>query len=190
MTAAELMARLNADPNFVAQRAEGEEVRQKRTAEWRRAEEPLIAELRVAGYTVDSAWDLVNTSEPYLEALPILLQHLQQPYPGPVREGIARALAVRPARSGWDVFKRLYRTEQDKRAKDGLAVAIAATADDDVIDEVIGLVRDERHGSSRLLLLSALERSKDPRARAALMDLGTDPDLQEEIQVILRRLKR
>jgi hypothetical protein len=38
--------------------------------------------------------------------------------------------------------------------------------------------------------LSALERSADPRARAALMDLGTDPDLTKEIQVILRRLKR
>ena len=39
---------------------------------------------------------------------------------------------------------------------------------------------------------AALERSADPRTRAALMDLGTDPDLDltKEIQVILRRLKR
>lgn len=79
---------------------------------------------------------------------------------------------------------------QAKPPKDGLAAAIAAAADDKVIGDVIDLARDARHGSSRLLLLSALERSADPRARAALMDLGTDPDLTQEIQVILRRLKR
>ena len=59
-----------------------------------------------------------------------------------------------------------------------------------MIGDVIALARDKQHGSSRLLLLSALERSADPRARAALMELGTDPDLTKEIQVILKRLKR
>jgi hypothetical protein len=55
---------------------------------------------------------------------------------------------------------------------------------------VIALARDKAQGPSRLLLLRALERSTDPRARASLADLGTDPDLSEEIQVILRRLER
>jgi len=183
------MARLEADPDWVAKRAEEESVRQQREAEYRRAEEPLVAELRGAGYAVESAWDLVNTSTPYPEALPILLSHLQRPYPGAVREGIARALAVRPARFGWDVLTRLFRQETEERVKDGLAVAIAATADEEVIDEVIALARDRQHGSSRLLLLRALERSKSPRARAALMELGTDPELEKEIQVNLRRLK-
>jgi hypothetical protein len=189
-TAAELMSQLNADPEFVRKREQEEEERQKRAAEWRRAEQPLVAELQAAGFKVDSAWDLVNTSTPYHQALPILMAHLPRPYPGPVREGIARALAVVPARSGWSLFTSLYRQERDKRAKDGLAVAIAATADDDVIDDVVELARDRQHGPSRLLLLGALERSNSARARAALMDLGTDPDLSQEIQVILRRLKR
>jgi hypothetical protein len=85
---------------------------------------------------------------------------------------------------------RLYREEQQDRAKDGLAVAIAAAADDDLVDDVIALARDTRQGPSRLLLLSALERSASPQARAALMDLGTDVELEKEIRVILRRLKR
>lgn len=159
-------------------------------AEFRRAATPLINELKAAGFEVESPWDLVNTSEPYPEALPILLKHLQRPYPDAVREGIARALAVKPARFGWDVFKHLYKAEPEGRAKDGLAVAIGVTADDDMIDQVIALARDRRNGPSRLLLLRALEKSKDPRARAALMELGTDPDLQKEIPVILRRLAR
>ncbi len=169
-----------------------DEEREKRAAEWRRAETPLVEELRAAGYAVNSAWDLVNTSTPYRSALPILLAHLPRPYPGPVREGIARALAVPDTKDegGWPLLTRLFRDETEKRPKDALAVAIAAAADDDVIEEVIGLARDTRYGTTRVLLLRALERSADPRARAALMELGTDPDLKQEIQVILKRLKR
>jgi hypothetical protein len=41
-----------------------------------------------------------------------------------------------------------------------------------------------------VLLLGALERSSDPRAKAALMELGTDPELKLEVQAIFRRLER
>lgn len=191
ITAAELMAKLNADPEFVAKRAREEEERVKREAEYRRAEAPLVNELRAAGYQVQSAWDLVNTPGSYPEAVPILLAHVTRPYPAPVREGIARALAVPETKAtGWSVLTGLYINEIEARVRSGLAAAIAAAADDEVIGEVITLARDSRHGSSRLLLLSALERSADPRARFALTDLAADPDLTKEIQVILRRLKR
>ena len=139
---------------------------------------------------MQSAWDLVNTPGSYPTAVPILLEHLPRPLPPAVREGIARALAVPEAKAGWDVLTGLYRHELEARVRSGLAAAIAAASDDEVIGDVIALTRDARHGSSRLLLLSALERSADPRARATLMDLGTDPDLTKEIQVILGRLKQ
>jgi HEAT repeat protein len=190
VTAAELMRKLQADPAFVAKRAQKGKEREKLESEWRRAERPLVEELQRAGFEVESAWDLVNTSAAYPKALPILVDHLQRTYPGPVREGIARALAVPEAKFGWDVLMRLYRDEHEKRAKDGLAVAIAAVADDELIEDVIALARDTRHGTSRLLLLNALECSPDPRARAALMELGTDSELAKEIQVILQRLRR
>ncbi|MHB1844958.1 MAG: HEAT repeat domain-containing protein [Deltaproteobacteria bacterium] len=189
ITAAELMARLNADPRFVAERQKREEELEKRAAEWTRAEQPLVEELRQAGFKVSSAWDLVNTSTPYPKALPILLDHLQKPYPGPVRDGIARALAVPEARFGWEVIVRCFRNETEERVKDGLACAIAETADDGVIDEVIAFVRNP-HEVSRVLLLRALERSADPRARAVLMELGADPILGTESRAALRRLQR
>jgi hypothetical protein len=107
-----------------------------------------------------------------------------------VREGIARALAVPEAKSAWKVLLRLYREEQDGRAKDGLAVAIAAVASDDVIGEVVALARDPRLGSSRLLLLRALERSADPRAGDALKELVADLELKREVEAILRRAKQ
>lgn len=190
VTAAELMATLSTDPEFVARRARAEEERQQREASYRQAEAPLVEELRAAGVVVASVWELVNTASPYPSALPILLDHLQRSYPPAVREGIARALAIREARSGWSVLMRLYRDEREGRVKDGLAVAIAAAATDDVIADAIALARDRSQGPSRVLLLGALERSTDPRARAALADLGDDPDTRKEIRVIQRRLKR
>ena len=90
---------------------------------------------------------------------------------------------------GFVALQRMYREESEERVKSGLAAAIAATVNDETIDTVIALAKDASHGSSRLLLLSALARSIDPRARAALVELGTDPDLHREVSVVLRRLK-
>ncbi|PKM14188.1 MAG: hypothetical protein CVV12_15295 [Gammaproteobacteria bacterium HGW-Gammaproteobacteria-2] len=157
--------------------------RERKAAEWRKAEQPLVDELRAAGFDVESAWELFNRKEPwnkkervkpYPEALLILLNHLERPYPDRVREGIARALAV------------------GRGTKDGLAVAISLIAqeNDELLEEVIALAKDRLHGESRVLLLGALERSSDPRAKAALMELGTDPELKLEVQAIYRRLER
>lgn len=184
---------------------------ERKAVEWRKAEQPLVKELQAAGFDVESAWDLFNRKEPwnkkeriqpYPEALPILLKHLERPYPDRVREGIARTLAVGRAgweasgvdfRHSWETLTRLYRREEaGTDAKNGLAVAISVVAesDDDLFDEVIDLVKDVNQGESRVLLLSALERSSDLRARAALMELGSDPQLSKEVQAIFRRLKR
>ncbi len=94
ISAAELVAKLNADPEYVAKRAREENARLQRESEYRLAEAPVIEDLRQAGIAVQSVWDLVNDSRAYTNALPILLAHLPQLYPSVVREGIARALAV------------------------------------------------------------------------------------------------
>jgi hypothetical protein len=193
MTLAEHDARLKATGHYdtMLERNRLHELeRQKRAEEWRGAEAPLVAELKAAGFVVASVWDLVNTPGTYPTAVPILLEHLPRQYPAAVREGIARALAVPEAKTGWELLLCLYRDEHEGRVKDGLAVAIAAVADGDVLEDVIALAGDVRHGPSRLLLLSALERSRDERTRSALKELEADPELQREIRVILRRLKR
>ncbi len=192
ITAAELMAELNADPEWVATRAKEEHERQNRQAEWGRAEAPLVEELGSIGVAVNSAWDLINKTGAYPKALPILLKHLQRPYPDAVREGIARALAVPEAKFAWEPLIRMYREEPEpqRRSKDGIASAIAVIGDDTRISDLISLVRDEQNGSSRVLLLSALERSSDPSARKTLVELQNDPQLKKEIAVILRRIEK
>ncbi|MEZ5897858.1 MAG: hypothetical protein R3D51_00025, partial [Hyphomicrobiaceae bacterium] len=108
----------------------------------------------------------------------------------PIREGIARAMAVPAAQFAWPVLVNLFSEEQGRRVKDGLAVALSSIADDKLLDELVALAGESRHGESRVLLLSALERSQRSDARKILMELGGDPQLHRQVQVILRRLKR
>jgi hypothetical protein len=104
VTAAELMAELKSDPDWVARQnakeRESEEKRQDCAAD----EADLVQEIRAAGYDIDSVWDLVNnTPHPILErrflseyphAYPILVRHLSVPHRKEIREGIIRALTV------------------------------------------------------------------------------------------------
>ncbi|MES2297913.1 MAG: hypothetical protein V4582_12780 [Pseudomonadota bacterium] len=176
-----------------------EQERIERAARLRVEEEPILAELREIGWDVRSVWDLVNSSAPYPEAIPILLKHLPLPYSDVVKDGIARSLGVPTpeVQRAWSMLLHEYRKAPagngivapgDTRkyrfgAKDGLACALAITVTDDRLPELIALAKDSAHGESRILLLSALKkrRKKNPLAKQAIDVLAGDPDLQKEI---------
>lgn len=187
ISAAEFLARLNSDPEWVAMKRKKEEELQQRASQIRREEEPLLLELHTAGFCIDSVWDFVNTADPYPAALPILLKHFQMPYPAIVREGIARALAVPDGRFAWKMLVGWFEKEESKRVKDGLAIAVAVTAFEEGFDEVVRLLRSPL-GPSRVFLLQVLEKSKNPRAKDLLRELESDPELAKEIAIINKRL--
>lgn len=190
ITAEEYFAERAKDPEYVERERKREEELKRLEEEYDRAEKPLVQDLEAAGFPVRSVYDFVNTTQSYRGALPILLDHLQRPYPAAIREGIARALAVPEARLAWPVLARLYRDEANAQVKGGLAVAVANTADKSVADELIGLIREPQLGTSRVLLLSALPRIGIDRAREVLEELQTDPQLGKEARIQLRRLDR
>jgi hypothetical protein len=97
---------------------------------------------------------------------------------------------VPEAQAAWPLLVKLYRQEQGEWSRDGLAVALCNIADDARIDEIIDLAKDPKNGTSRLLLLDALRRTRLPQAQKALMELGTDPVFKKEVQEIFRRLSR
>jgi hypothetical protein len=186
ITASDLTAKLATDPEYQRHKARADAELAERAKGWQEAEAPLVEDLRSLGYPVNSAWDLVNTEEPYLSALPLLLEHLGRDYPDRVREGIARALAVSEASFGWRVLTEQYRTASGPDAKDGLAAALAATVTPPTISELVALAEDPRHGDSRLLLLLGLARVATPEAKAALEELSDDAALGHEARRLLR----
>jgi hypothetical protein len=105
MTAQELMDKLEADPEWVAKRDARERAQAERAAILNADEAELVAEIRKAGFDIDSVYDLINnTPHPHLdrrfigeyrEAYPILIRHLNLPHHERIREGIIRALTVK-----------------------------------------------------------------------------------------------
>jgi hypothetical protein len=185
ITAAELMRQLEADPGWIAHRDERERLQHQAQARLERDARPLIAALQDVGVNVESVWDLVNSSEPYPVAIPVLVQHLDRPYEARNREGIARALAVRDAKKlAWDKVLNIIETqwaELPKDLRDGLMIALSGMAGPDDAPKLIELISDRRLGPSRIFLVSVLVRSRRPDAREALLRLKDDPDLRTEI---------
>jgi hypothetical protein len=97
-TAEELMAELEADPEWVARRDERERFRRRRMAGYDRAAAPLKAELAAAGFDVESVADLYNERRHYEAAVPILLRWLPRIEHSAVKKSVVRALTVEWAR--------------------------------------------------------------------------------------------
>jgi hypothetical protein len=181
----ELMAKLNADPGFRDRQRAQDAVIARKVAERLREEAPIVRDLAAAGIDVKSVWDLVNTRKTPSAALPVLVEHLQRPYSNGVKEGIARALGVRESRFAWHRLVELFTAEPESRYREALAIAVAESADNAVLDELIALARDTRNGEYRVHLLSALKRSKDPRAFEAILSLAKDPAFEYEVNKYL-----
>jgi HEAT repeat protein len=192
LSTAEFLAKLEADPEFVARRQRQEEERRLLGERIRAAEAPLLADLeKLGGEKVNSVWDLVSTRRAYPKAISVLLAHLERDYPNVVRAGIARALGVPEARaSGWDVLVKSYRAEVDEEVKSGLAVALLGSADDSVLDDVLALIRDPSHGKSRGHLVDVLVRSKERRAWEALEALASDQGVAVIVGNVLRKRRK
>ena len=94
-TAAELIAKLEANPEYRKNKAE-RELQMSALCEFLAQDQAdLVKEFRAAGYNVDSVDYFVNTREEYPKAIPILIRHLEVPHKLEIREGIVRALTVK-----------------------------------------------------------------------------------------------
>lgn len=190
ITAGELLEKLANDPEYQARIAERDRVFAEREAALAREEQPLLADLRSVGLNLESVWDLVNTSDRYPNAVPVLLAHLDRPYSERTREGIVRALTVREARG--IAGQRLIAAFRQERDPDlrwviGLALAGVATADD--LDGLTPILADKSYGHSRSMLLHALARLCGLAAVPSLIDFLADPDMAPEAIITLGKLK-
>lgn len=183
-TAADLARRLEQNPDYVKMVTAVDAERLERDTARKLEQTRLLQELKSVDVNVTSVWQLVNSPNYYTAALPILVKHLRLPHTPKIREGIARSLAVPEARFAWDVLLSEYKAlsdETDHAVKAAIALAISASATSDVAKELAALIRDRRHGTSRLFLLIGLKRLKTPETIRALDDLKDDPDLAKEI---------
>lgn len=191
ITARELDVKLANDPEYQAKRARIEAEFAERREILRQAQQPIVDDLRRVGVDVQSPWDLVNTSDPYPAALPVLLHHLKLgTYPERVLQGVGRALAVKPAAFYWDDLVALYESVDSGDTKDGLAVALMVTVTKDTIGELIALCEDHSAGPERIYFLKPIMRLGGERGRTMVASVVDDPVLGKEATALVNRARR
>jgi len=166
VTAVELMARLQSDPDWVRRNAEREQKRATAVAELRAElkpeQDPLLAELATVGWSVTSVWDLVNTKEKYPAAIPVLAKYLRIARHPVLREGIARALTVAEARGApaREILAELRRRAEEPKneARWALANALTAAGDANMMEEVEAMIADPRFQDLHAILKLVLKK--------------------------------
>ena len=193
LTAAELMASLLKNHEFIARQATQEQQREELERSLHTEEASLVQALAAAGVVVSSVWELVNSAHKYPSAIPVLIKHLKTPYHPKIREGIARALTVPEAKpTAAHALIEAFQHEPDSTdisVKWALANALTVVADESVLDDLIALVQDKRHGASRTVLTLALGNTKSPRAVNVLLELLQDDKVVEHALTVLGTLR-
>lgn len=187
MSATEFMAQLEKDQEYQRKKEAFDAEVQARAGVLREAEQPIVTDLRNAGVVVNSVWDLVNTSEPYPAALPVLMEHLERgDYPDRVMESLGRALAVKPAVEFWDRLKARYLAPRNAGEEDGTAVALAACATAAQLDDLIGFLSLSERGESRIYFIRPLLSVGGQRGREIVETLQADATFGKEVQALLK----
>ena len=123
----------------------------------------------------------------YPTALPVLVDHLEcGGYPDRVLEGVARALAVKPAAVYWRRLRELYLQAAGPDAAEGLAVALAAAAEADHLDDLLVLVHDTGRGDTRIHFIRPILRVGGTRGREAVAALREDSVVGKEARALLK----
>ena len=181
---------LRNNPEYRAKVEAVEAERRERAQRLKEAQRPILNDLQSVGVRVESVWDLVNTSEPYPDALPILINHLERGgYPKRVMESLGRALAVNPAVAYWDRLKALYLGARDLGEEDGTAVALAACATRAQLDDLIAFLAVEERGDSRIYFLRPIKRLGGEAGRELLESLREDATFGKEATALLGKAR-
>ena len=189
--AAKIREELFRDPEYRRMFDAVEAAREERARMLAEAEAPIVRDLRAAGFRVDSVWDVVNSSEPYFEALPVLMDHLERGgYPDRVMESLGRALAVKPSVVYWDRLKARYLDPRGSGEEEGAAIALAAAATKRQLPDLIGFVEDEQRGDVRIYFLRPIKRLGGEEGLQLLERLRDDPVLGREATALLRKRRR
>ncbi len=117
ITAQKLDEQLKNDPVYLEMRAKKDREFKEKEELYKIEEKELVVDLKNSGCKINSVWDLINTSESYPKAIPVLVNHLSKNYSDAIKEGIVRALTVKEAKgiAGQTLIKELEKASKQNR---------------------------------------------------------------------------
>lgn len=193
ITAADAVARMKDDLDYQERRTTLERTRAE--AAFRHASlcAPLLKDLADIGFLYDSLDDLRKSRRNYREAVPILLKWLRRIHDYEVKESIVRTLTVpwaKPDAAGPFISEFRGLSGADAQSlKWAIGNGLTVVADETVVDDLIELATDPRHGKSREMIAIALGNMKDARVADVLVSLLHDEQVAGHAIVGLGKLK-
>jgi len=160
-TADELMAELEAKPEFQMRMTEKAQRRAERKALIAQIEEPLLAELRELGIDVRYVSELCQPENVPVspEVVSILLKWLPLVSHDRVKDAIIRAVgASREPFDGKPLVECFLADRGDESLRWPIANTMAVAKPTGIADWLAGAVRERRYGTARQLLFTALAR--------------------------------
>ena len=191
-TAAEFVAELNADPGFVARKGAFDAKRQQESQQHQLTAQPVLEELRQAGFVVESLDQLRHSGAAYKGAIPVLLRWLPLVPNEDVKESIVRALSVpfaKPVAARPLIVEFLRAGESSSGLKWAIGNALEVVADESVLDDLCELALDRRHDIARQMIVLRLGKSKNPRVVDVLIQLLDDDQVSGHAVSALGRLR-
>lgn len=157
----------------------------------------IVVRLASIGVHVESIFDLVNSRNPYPAAIPALIDLLGEVSDCRLKEGIARALAVKEARPVaarpllHEFMALRPSSKQEEHLKWALGFAVSRTADDSIFGEVADQLRRCENGWMRSGLVAALGAMPGHHLECVslLSELVADPDVEVSALDVLSRLR-
>lgn len=191
ISATELMAMLEADPEYQRRAAEHEATVAAASAARRLAMKPIMDDLRRAGFEFDSLWDIGSGPQGLRGGYAILMTHLMRgTYPSDVLNLLGNTLESGEVREHWDEVKHLFLNASDDEVAAGAAVALSWAARQAHVDDLIEMLGREDRGESRIFLVSALSRVGREKGVAFLETLRDHPILGKEATARLARRRK
>jgi hypothetical protein len=155
----------------------------------------LTAEIRAAGFHVDSVSQLRTSGRRYRQAVPILLRWLAIAKSTSEKEEIVRALSVPWAKPDAlaPLILEFRKTKETlpggQNLRWAIGNAIEVLWDDSMYDQLAKLAGDPSFGKAREMVVLGLAKSSYPGANALLSELTSDPDVYGHAVMALARCK-
>jgi len=179
------MAELERKPEFVERQRQRTAEREENQRRYAEAATGLLADLGSAGFAVSTVADLRKRGVGDKRAVPVLAAWLPRITYVPLKRDViatlgsswARPQATRPL---LDEFHRIDPvTDPPNGLRWSIGDALERVADESVLDELLAIAQDRRHGRARALVVVALGNMGRERRRAVpvLLELLSDTDV-------------
>jgi hypothetical protein len=159
MTAAELMAKLDADPDFQKRRAEKQRRRAVKHERLRNAAQPILDELQSMGIVVASIGEMTQHFAPLPpQIVQVLLDWLPRVGEDRLKESIIRALGAAKEPFDGRPLVDVFLNDKSGTLRWPIANTMAYARPFGVTDWIVEAVKNRRFGSARQMLMLALAR--------------------------------